>query len=87
MKEFIKSFFAFGIAITFEKIIAFLLIPIYTRYFNLTEFGIIDLIFVTIALASIFAELQLETALQRYYYDFTGLSKLRFRFLGEIVLV
>ena len=78
MKEFIKSFFAFGIAITFEKIIAFLLIPIYTRYFNLTEFGIIDLIFVTIALASIFAELQLETALQRYYYDFTGLSKLRF---------
>lgn len=78
MKEFIKPFFTFGIALIFEKIIAFLLIPIYTRYFNVADFGIIDLIFVTIALVSIFAELQLETSLQRYYFDFKGLSKLKF---------
>ncbi|PXY44056.1 lipopolysaccharide biosynthesis protein [Flavobacterium hydrophilum] len=75
MREFIRSFFLLGIATTIEKIIAFVLLPIYTSYFDVVEYAVIDLIFVFISTTSIFAELQLETALQRYYYDFTGKDK------------
>lgn len=75
MREFFKSFFLLGIATTIEKIMAFVLLPIYTRYFDIAEYGVIDLIIVTISMVSIFAELQLETALQRYYYDYEGTQK------------
>jgi len=75
MREFFKSFFLLGIATTIEKIVAFFLLPIYTRYFDISEYGVIDLIIVTISMVSIFAELQLETALQRYYYDYEGDQK------------
>ncbi|MBL4677492.1 MAG: oligosaccharide flippase family protein [Mucilaginibacter sp.] len=75
MKEFIKSFFSFGIASTIEKLIAFVLLPVYTRYFSTSEFGVIDLIQVMLGVVAIFAHLQLETSLQRYYYDYDGERK------------
>lgn len=86
MREFIKSFLLLGIATTIEKIIAFFLLPLYTRYFDTVEYGVIDLIFITISMISIFAELQLETALQRYYYDYYGVEKIRFISTNFIVI-
>ena len=75
MREFIKSFFSFGLASVIERLIAFLLLPIYTRYFTTAEFGIIDLITVILGVVVIFAHLQLETSLQRYYYEYEGEEK------------
>jgi len=72
VREFIKSFFSFGLATTIEKIIAFLLLPIYTRVFTKVEFGVIDLIQVILGIVSVFAVLQLESALQRYYFEYEG---------------
>jgi len=80
MREFIKSFLSFGLASTIERLIAFLLLPIYTHYFTTAEFGIIDLIQVLIGVISIFAHLQLETSLQRYYFDNEGEEKRSFIF-------
>jgi O-antigen/teichoic acid export membrane protein len=75
MREFFKSFLSFGVATTIERLIAFLLLPIYTRYFTAVEFGIIDMTQVLLGVVTIFAVLQLETALQRYYYEYNGLRK------------
>ena len=75
MKEFIKSFFSFGLATTIEKIIAFLLLPIYARVFTKIEFGVIDLVQVVLGIVSILAVLQLESALQRYYFEYKGKVK------------
>lgn len=75
MRDFIKSFFSFGFATTVEKLIAFLLLPLYTRIFSKIEFGVIDLIQVTLGISSIFAVLQLETAFQRYFYEYEGRLK------------
>src|SRR6185312_8073982 len=75
MRELIKSFFSFGLATVIERVIAFLLLPIYTRYFTTAEFGVIDLITVVIGIIIIFAHLQLETSLQRYYFDYEGDEK------------
>lgn len=75
MREFIKSFLSFGLASTVERLIAFVLLPIYTHYFTTAEFGAIDLVQVIIGVVSIFAHLQLETSLQRYYYEYEGKQK------------
>lgn len=85
MREFIKSFFSFGLASVIERLIAFLLLPIYTRYFTTSEFGIIDLITVVLSVIIIFAHLQLETSLQRYYYDYEGSEKSLF--ISTVVIV
>lgn len=78
MKDLLKSFLAFGLATTFEKLIAFALVPLYVNVFTVEEFGTFDLIQTTIGILAIFGLLQFESALQRYFYDYEGLNKRRF---------
>lgn len=85
MREFIKSFFSFGLATSIQKVMGFVLLPIYTRFFTTVEFGVIDLIQVILGISSIFAILQLETALQRYYYELEG--NLKKAFVSTIFIV
>lgn len=75
MKGFFKAFLSFGVATSIEKILGFILLPIYTRYFNTIEYGIIDMISVIVSILIIFGLLQMETSLQRYYFDFQKLRK------------
>jgi O-antigen/teichoic acid export membrane protein len=75
MKDFFKAFLAFGLATSIEKLLGFIILPIYTRQFNKTEFGIIDMTGTVLAIASIFGLLQLETSLQRFYYEYKGLKR------------
>ncbi|KUJ50597.1 lipopolysaccharide biosynthesis protein [Chryseobacterium sp. JAH] len=69
MKDFLKAFLSFGLATSIEKLIGFIILPIYTRYFNSVDYGIIDMIGTFLAVLSIFGLLQFETSLQRYYYQ------------------
>lgn len=87
MKELIKNFFAFGLATVIDKFILFLLLPIYARVFTPEEFGIVDLIQVIVGIISIFAYLQLETSLQRYYYKEPERGKLIFSTSLTIFLI
>lgn len=75
MKELLTNFFAYGFAISLDKLLAFLLIPIYASKLSVDEFGVIDLIQTIIGIVSIFAFLQLETSLQRYYFEYEGEKK------------
>ena len=72
MKDFLKAFFSFGLATSIEKLLGFVILPIYTRVFNKNEYGMIDMIGTIVSIASIFGLLQLETSLQRYYYEYKG---------------
>lgn len=68
----IKSFLIYGLASACSKFISVLLLPIYTTIFSVEEYGEIDLIQSVILIITIFGILQLETSLQRYYYEFEG---------------
>lgn len=72
MRELVKNFFLFGLAIALEKAIMFFLIPLYSRVFSVEQFGSIDLIQSFQAFIEIFAYLQLETAFQRNFYKYEG---------------
>lgn len=75
MKDFFKAFLSFGLATSIEKIIAFALLPYFTIYFSTEEYGIMDLLQVLISTIAIFAVLHLESALQRYYYEYSDKEK------------
>lgn len=75
MKDFFKAFLSFGLATSIQKLLGFIILPIYTRYFNKVEYGIIDMVATVLSIAAIFGLLQLETALQRYYYEYKGLKR------------
>lgn len=80
MKELIVNFVSYGLAVSLERLMSFLLIPLYADAFSVTEFGIIDLIQTFSGIVIIFCFLQLETALQRYYYEYNGEEKGKFIF-------
>lgn len=75
MKDFFKAFLSFGLASSIEKLLGFIILPIYTRAFNKVEYGVIDMVSAIIGVSIIFGLLQLETALQRYYYEYKGLKR------------
>lgn len=75
MKELVVNFVSFGLAVSLERLMSFLLIPLYAAAFSVTEFGIIDLIQTFSGIVIIFCFLQLETALQRFYYEYKGEEK------------
>lgn len=78
MWNLFKSFLAFGLATSIEKLIAFLLLPLYTDAFSAAQYGCMDVIQVTIIIITTFSVLQLETSLQRYYYQYKGNLKVVF---------
>lgn len=75
MKDFFKAFMSFGLASSIEKLLGFIILPIYTREFNKIEYGVIDMVSTVISVATIFSLLQLETSLQRYYYEYKDLKR------------
>lgn len=75
MIKIFKVFLTFGLATSLEKIIGFILIPIYTNLFSVHEYGLIELIQSVLMTVVMFGVLQLETSLQRYYFDYKGIRK------------
>lgn len=75
MGNFFKAFLSFGLATSIEKLLGFIILPIYTRYFSVAEYGVIDMIGTVLAIAIIFGGLQLETSLQRYYYEYESVRR------------
>ena len=67
-KKLGKSILIYGIASSIGKFVGLFFVPIYTRIFSAEEYGVIDLISVTISFVCILGILQLESAISRYYY-------------------
>ena len=74
-KELIKAFFLYGLSSAASKFIAVLLLPVYTQVFSVEEYGQIDVIQSIVYIIIIFGILQLETSLQRFYYELDERSR------------
>lgn len=70
MSNFIKSFLSFGLATSIEKLLGFILLPLYTKYFDTVAYGVMEMVTTILTVSCIFGVLQLETSLQRYYYEY-----------------
>ena len=70
MKDLIKNFLLYGLGTAIGKFIAVFLLPIYAACFSPTDYGNLDLILTSSSILAAFGMLQVESALQRYYYEF-----------------
>lgn len=87
MKDLLLNFVTYGLAVSLERLMSFLLLPLYADAFSVEEFGVIDLVQTFCSFVVIFAFLQLETALQRYYYEYEGEEKGQFIFSIFVVIM
>lgn len=69
LKEFIKSFSAYGFLPVFTKFASFLLVPIYVRVFTTAEFGIVELVLSTMNLIVYAMSLEFYGAIGRFFFD------------------
>lgn len=69
IKQLSKDTLVYGFGDAFVKILGILTIPIYTRIFNPSDYGILSLVSAIITFFSSFLDLGMISALQRSYFD------------------
>jgi len=72
LKSIGKDIIIYGTGSILFKLVPIIMIPIYTKIFSPSEYGILDLIISISLLISVLGLLQLESALARFYYDYSG---------------
>jgi len=65
----IKNSIIYSLGIILNKTIGFFLIPVYTRYFSVSEYGVLSLLTMIAQLVSFFFLMGIGTAATRFYYD------------------
>lgn len=69
-KELASETVVYGLTHAISKSAAILLVPVYTRVFTPSEFGVLDVLIVTTTLLTLFIQLELHSALARYFYGY-----------------
>ena len=75
-KDLIKSFLVYGIGDAFSKLVPFLLLPFFTEVLVPSEYGILEIINTIILIIAVLCRVQLDTSLQRFFYEEKNQSKL-----------
>lgn len=52
------------------RMVGFIMIPVYTRYLTPADYGVLELVSLTIDIIGMFAALGINTAITRFYYDY-----------------
>ena len=68
-KDLIKSFLVYGIGDAFSKLVPFLLLPFFTEVLVPSEYGILEIINTIILILAVLGRVQLDTSLQRFFYE------------------
>lgn len=68
-KDLIKSFLVYGVGDAFSKLVPFLLLPFFTEVLIPAEYGVLEIINTIILILAVLGRLQLDTSLQRFYYE------------------
>jgi O-antigen/teichoic acid export membrane protein len=69
MRFLLRHSSIYGLGNLLSRAVAFLMLPLYTRYLTPTDYGILELIDVTSGMIGIVIGLGLESAVSRFYYE------------------
>ena len=69
MKSFKKNFIVYGFLPIISKASGLILLPFYTHYFNLVDFGYLELFLTLFSFTTLLINLEIYTAIGRYFYD------------------
>ncbi|MCB0750461.1 MAG: oligosaccharide flippase family protein [Ignavibacteriae bacterium] len=86
-KKTLKSSLLYGAGTVSSKLIGFILIPLYTSYLTIADFGILSLVEITTTLITAIISLKINAAFFRWYYDKEYLSRQKSLFFTSIFLL
>jgi O-antigen/teichoic acid export membrane protein len=70
IKKLIKHSTIYGLGSILGKVVGFLLIPLYTHYLTPNDYGVLELIDITISVAGLFVAMGIGAAVFRFYYHY-----------------
>ncbi len=74
-KKTVKHSFLYGISDILRKIVAFVMLPIYTRYLTPEGYGVVEMMMIAIAIIEIFLGARMGQAIFRYYFMESDIEK------------
>lgn len=69
LKFLLKHSSIYGVGTVLSRAVAFVLLPLYTRYLTPTDYGMLELLDTTTGLVGIIVGLGIATSLSRFYYE------------------
>src|SRR4051812_1320500 len=69
LKFLLRHSSIYGLGNVLSRVVAFLMLPLYTRYLTPTDYGMLELIDVTTGMIAIVIGLGLDAAVSRFYYE------------------
>lgn len=75
LKEVFKHGIIFGLTSSLQSALSFILLPLYTKYLNVDEFGSYSMLLVILSICQCIFYLGASTALGRYYYEYRDIGK------------
>jgi len=85
-KDTFKGLLAFGVSSSLVSAVGFVLIPLYTRYLSVEEFGLLGLLNLTNSISATIFGLGLNSAIFRSYFDYDDETSQK-RLIGTALLV
>jgi O-antigen/teichoic acid export membrane protein len=70
LKNLSKHSFVYMLGSIASRMIGFIMIPVYTRFLTPTDYGILELVSLTIDVVGMLAVLGINSAITRFYYDY-----------------
>ncbi len=59
----------YGLANILDRIVTFVMIPVYTRFLTPADYGILELVYMTTSIISLVVGMGIEAAVSRFYFD------------------
>lgn len=84
--RFFKNSILYTIGSMMTSLIGLFLLPVYTKYLNPAEYGIMSTILTLMGMIQLFLNLSLPGAVTRIYYDFSNNSDEQKKYLGSIFI-
>ncbi len=65
----------YGLANIMDRIVTFIMIPVYTRYLTPADYGILELVYMTTSVIALVVGMGIEAAVSRFYFDYEDQEK------------
>ncbi|MFC1988436.1 polysaccharide biosynthesis C-terminal domain-containing protein [Chloroflexota bacterium] len=69
IKDSLKQIFTYGTGTVAQSALAFILLPLYLRFFEPAEYGVVSLLLVVVSLLNLFANAGMVSGLHMLYYE------------------
>ena len=73
-KQIAKHSLVYGLGNVFNRVVGFVMIPVYTRYLIPSEYGILELLSLTTEIIGMILSMRISRAMNRFYFEYDSIQ-------------